>query len=47
MKRLANTTDSDMYQAAQPTGIYVWAANATQLNSAFQRVRSAVLRLSM
>jgi len=46
MKRLANTTDSDRYQAAQPTGIYVWAADASQLNSAFQKVRSAVLRLS-
>ena len=46
LKRLANTTDSDRYQAAQPTGIYVWAADASQLNSAFQRVRSAVLRLS-
>ncbi len=46
LKRLANTTDSDKYQPAQPTGIYVWAADASQLNSAFQRVRSAVLRLS-
>jgi len=46
LKRLANTMDSDMYEAGQPSGIYVWAADATQLNSAFQRVRSAVLRLS-
>jgi Flp pilus assembly protein TadG len=46
LKRLANTTDSDMRQSSQPTGIYVWAADASQLNSAFQRVRSAILRLS-
>jgi hypothetical protein len=46
MKRVANTPDSDRYQASQPTGLYVWAADASQLNSAFQKVRSAVLRLS-
>ena len=46
LKRLANTKDSDKYQSAQPSGIYVWAADASQLNSAFQKVRSAVLRLS-
>ena len=46
LKRVANTPDSDRYQASQPTGLYVWAADASQLNSAFQKVRSAVLRLS-
>ncbi len=46
MKRLANTTDSDKYQSAQPSGMYVYAADATQLNSAFQKVRSLILRLS-
>jgi len=46
MKRLANATDSESYNSAQPSGIYVYAADASQLNSAFQKVRSAVLRLS-
>ena len=46
LKRLANTTDSDSFQAAQPVGLYVYAANASELNSAFQKIRSAVLRLS-
>ena len=46
LKRLANTTDSDRFQASQPTGLYVYAADASQLNSAFQKIRSAVLRLS-
>jgi len=46
LKRIANTKDSDRYQSSQPSGIYVWAADGSQLNSAFQRVRSAVLRLN-
>jgi Flp pilus assembly protein TadG len=46
LKRLANTADSDRYQSSQPTGTYVYAANASQLNAAFQRIRSIILRLS-
>ncbi len=46
LKRLANTADSDKYQSAQPTGMYIYAEDATQLNSAFQKVRSMILRLS-
>ncbi len=46
LKRLANTIDSDMYQGSEPSGIYVFAADESQLNAAFQKVRSAVLRLS-
>jgi Flp pilus assembly protein TadG len=46
LKRLANTTDVDTYDASQPTGLYVYASSASQLNAAFQRIRSAVLRLS-
>jgi Flp pilus assembly protein TadG len=46
LKRLANTADSDEYQSSQPTGTYVYAADASQLNSAFQKIKSIILRLS-
>jgi hypothetical protein len=46
LMRLANTANSDTYNAAQPTGTYVYAADASQLNSAFQKIRSIILRLS-
>ena len=46
LKRLANTTDSDRYDAAQPTGMYVHAADASQLSAAFEKVASMILRLS-
>ncbi len=46
LKRLANTSDSDKYQSSQPTGTYVYAADSSQLNSAFQKIRSIILRLS-
>jgi Flp pilus assembly protein TadG len=46
LKRLANTADSDKYQSSQPTGTYVYADDASQLNSAFQKIRSIILRLS-
>ena len=46
LKRLANTADSDRYDAAQPTGMYVYAADASQLSAAFEKVASMILRLS-
>ena len=46
LKRLANTSDSDKYQSTQPTGTYVYAADASQLNSAFQKIKSIILRLN-
>jgi Flp pilus assembly protein TadG len=46
LKRLANTSDSDTYQSTQATGTYVYAANASQLNSAFQKIKSIILRIS-
>ena len=46
LKRLANPMTSDTYNASQPTGTYVYAADASQLNSAFQKIRSIILRLS-
>lgn len=47
MKRLANTSDSDSYNAAQPQGVYAFAADATELNYAFTTIASEILRLSM
>ena len=46
LQRLANTTGADRYNAAQPAGTYVYAADSSQLNSAFQKIRSIILRLS-
>ena len=46
MKRLSNTQDSDAYNAAQPTGLYVWAENAADLDNAFTSIASEILRLS-
>jgi Flp pilus assembly protein TadG len=46
MKRLSNTSDSDAYNAAQPTGLYVWAENAVDLDNAFTSIASEILRLS-
>ncbi len=46
MKRLSNTSDSDAYNASQPTGLYVWAANAVDLDNAFTSIASEILRLS-
>jgi Flp pilus assembly protein TadG len=47
MKRLANTSDSDTYNAAQPQGVYAFAADASELNYAFTTIASEILRLSM
>lgn len=46
LKRLANTADSDTHNSAQPTGIYAYAADASQLDSAFQAIANQILRLS-
>jgi Flp pilus assembly protein TadG len=46
LKRLSNTSDSDAYNPAQPTGMYVWAENAADLDSAFTSIASEILRLS-
>ena len=46
MKRLSNTSDSDAYNALQPTGLYVWAENAVDLDNAFTSIASEILRLS-
>ena len=36
----------DAYNPAQPTGMYVWAENAADLDSAFTSIASEILRLS-
>ncbi|HUJ23377.1 MAG TPA: pilus assembly protein TadG-related protein [Bryobacteraceae bacterium] len=46
LKRLANTQDSTSYNAAYQTGMYVSAGNAAELQSAFDAVASALLRLA-
>lgn len=46
LKRLANTTDSTSYNAAQPTGIYVSAATIAQCDDAFSKIASEILRLT-
>ncbi len=46
LKRLANTSDSDTHSTTQPTGLYVWAANASELDAAFSTIASEILRLS-
>lgn len=46
MKRVANTNDSDTYNPSQPTGLYVYAENASQLDAAFQTIANQILRLT-
>lgn len=46
LSRLANTVGTDTYNAAQPSGLYVWAANASDLDTAFSTIASEILRLS-
>ncbi|HBA90123.1 MAG TPA: hypothetical protein DCZ75_19625 [Geobacter sp.] len=46
LKRIANTRDADTYNLKQPTGVYAWAQNASELDAAFGQVARAILRLS-
>ncbi len=46
MKRVANTMDANTYNAAQPAGKFVYAANASDLDSAFSAIASEILRLT-
>ena len=46
MKRVANDPASSGYTPSQATGLYVFSPTAAQLNSAFQRIASEILRLS-
>jgi len=46
LQRLANVQGVDTYNQNQPTGLYVYAGDPTQLNAAFNQIASAILRLS-
>lgn len=46
LKRVANTADSDTHNSSQPTGLYVFAQDASQLDAAFQTIANQILRLT-
>ncbi len=45
--RIANDPTSPSYVSSQPTGLYVYAPTSAQLNEAFARVASEILRLAL
>ena len=45
LRDIANDKSADSYNSAQPTGMYVPAADTTALANAFTTVASAILRL--
>jgi Flp pilus assembly protein TadG len=46
LKRMANTKDSDTYNASQPSGIYCYAKTTDDLKPCFDRIASAILRIT-
>lgn len=46
LKRVANDPSSPVYDRNEPTGLYVYAPDKTQLNQAFARIASEILRLA-
>lgn len=46
LKRIANSSGVDTYNSAQPTGIYVHAASTAELDAAFNKIASEIIRLS-
>ena len=44
MNRVANTAASPIYNASRPTGVYIRADNASQLDEAFAQLASEVMR---
>ena len=46
MKRVANDPSSPSFASGEPVGLYVFAPNNTELNQAFARVASEILRIS-
>ncbi len=46
LKRVANDPSSPTYNRDEPTGLYVYAPDKTQLNQAFARIASEILRLA-
>jgi hypothetical protein len=46
LRRVSNDPASEIYTQSEPTGLYVYAPDATQLNSAFARIAGEILRLA-
>lgn len=46
LQRVANADGVDTYNAGQPSGLYIWAENDSDLSSAFTTIASEILRLS-
>ena len=46
MRRMSNDPTSPIYDNTKQDGLYVFAANSTQLNMAFYRIASEVLRIA-
>lgn len=46
LRRMANDTSSPIYDNTKVNGLYVYAPNSAQLNAAFARIASEVLRLA-
>jgi hypothetical protein len=46
LQRVANTKQSAIYDSTKPTGIYVYAEDASQLEHAFASLASDILRIS-
>ena len=46
LQRVANASGVDSYNAAQPSGLYIWAENEGELSDAFATIASEILRLS-
>jgi hypothetical protein len=46
LQRIANDPNANNYDSTKPVGEYVFAPNAAQLNQAFSKIASDVLRLS-
>jgi hypothetical protein len=46
LKRMANDPLSNIYDNTKPDGLYVYAPNSSQLNSAFARIAGEILRLA-
>jgi len=46
LNRIANTKESDSYDASQPSGLYCYADNISHLKPCFDKIASAILRIS-
>jgi Flp pilus assembly protein TadG len=46
LRRLANDPSSPIYDSSKPVGLYVYSPTPSQLNDAFMRIASEILRLA-